>query len=276
SPEGIGRLKNLMSNKGMQNAPQQKNDIISLMRDSISTDLRRKNAYADLANKKVENFGYGQLTADQKRGWVAKAAGMGISENDARNAFNKGLSIEDLATEKGFDPNDLPEAIYNATPTDITRAHFRMQAAEELKVLEPLITEALAPYAQRVDGYSPVQMAEALKGENIDGQARFFAASALVPEINALRTKMMGGQVGIGALDELKEAARANFKAFEGLLTPEVYAEAQRYMAEWLDEATQKANSLAYNPEKGQNKEIGKKSTEEKILNYDPATGKFK
>lgn len=288
--EGIQRLNNLMAGQskmeqprqGIGKPPQQKNDMLSLLRDSITNDIKRKNAYGELANKKVENYGYGQLTADQKRGWTAKAAGMGVSETDSRNFFNKGGSIEDLAVEKGFDPDDMPEAIYNATTTDLTRAHFRAQAAAELRVLEPLTTEALAPYAQRVDGYSPVQIVEALSGENPDAQARFFAAKALIPEINALRTKMMGGQVGIGALEELKASAMANFKAWEGILTPEVYAASQRYMQEWLDEATKTANTLAYNPEKGQNKEVGaKKNTgsgnnEEKVLVYDPAKGTFK
>lgn len=257
SPSGIGRLKNLSnSNIGSKN-----NDIASLLKESLVTDLKRKNAYAELADKKSENYGYGQLTADQKRAWVATAKGMGVGENDARDFFNKGYDIKDLAEAKGFDPNDLPEAIYNPTQTDITRAHFRQQAVAEIDAIQPILTEALAPYSQRVSGFSPKQISEALKGENPDGQARFLAAKGLMPELNALRVKALGGQVGMGTLDEVKHASMAELNAFQGLVTPEVYMKAQQYMQEWINSASKTASELAFNPEKAQNKEIGAKKT---------------
>lgn len=254
-PEGINRLKNLYGSNN------KKNDIASLLKDSLFTELKRKNAYADLANKKVENYGYGTLTADQKRRWIGQAEGMGVGANEAREFFNKGGSIQDLAEAKGVDPNNLPESIYAPTTTDITRAHFRQQAVAEIDAIQPLITEALAPYAQRVAGFSPVQIAEAIQGDNPDGQAKFLAAKALMPELSALRIKAMGGQVGIEAIREVQAASMASLSSFQGLVSPEVYTAAQQYMQEWINSASKTANAMAFNPERGQNKEIGSSNT---------------
>lgn len=284
--EGIGRLKNLMTaqstmpqpSQGMGSAgiaPQKKNDMLSLLRDSITGDIKRKNAYGELANKKVENYGYGQLTADQKRAWVAQAAGMGIGANEARGFFNNGGSIEDLAESKGFNPDDIPEPIYNPTQTDLSRAHFRQQAMAELNLLDKHITEAGAPYSRRFDGYSPKQIMEALSGENIEGQAQYLAARALMPEMAALRLKIQNGQVGIEGIREVLHSSMGNINAFQGLVSPEVYALTQQYIDTWINEAAEKANSIAFDPGRAQNKEIGSKNNEEKVLVYDPAKGTF-
>lgn len=261
--EGIGRLKdsfgpnihNFQNTSGDSNT--RKNDIASLLKESIISDLTRKNAYADLANKKSENYGYGMLTADQKRRWVAQAQGMGVSENDARKFFNKGGSIQELAEAKGFDQNNLPEAIYSPTNTDITRAHFRQQAVSEIDAMQQILTEAVAPYSQRIMGYSPKQISEAIKGENPDAQARFLAAKALQPEMASLRTKAMGGQVGIEAIREIQNASMGNINSFQSLVSPEVYSKAQQYMQDWISLGSKTANAIAFNPEIGQNKEIG-------------------
>ncbi len=237
------------------------NDIPGLLLKSITSELKRKNAMSELTQQKSDNYSFNSLPVDHKKDILGKAGGMGIDPQEAQQRYNNGETIEDMAESQGFDPKNLPEAIYPATTTDKTRIHFRQQALSEINTIQPILTEALAPYANRVNGYSPKQIAEAISGDHPDAQARFLAAKGLMPEMSSLRIKAMGGQVGIEAIREVQSASMGNIQSFQSLVSPEVYKKAQNYMDQWINLGADKANSVGLNPEKAQNKSVGKSSS---------------
>lgn len=252
--------------QGQQGPPGQNlSDLPELMKQSLFAELNRKTAMADLTTQKASNYGFQILPVDQKRDLLAKAAGMGIDKNEAIQRFNNGQTIQDMAIDKGFDPNNLPEAIHAATQTDITRAHFRQQAVAEINAIQPILTEAVAPYSQMMYGFSPKQIAQAISGENPDAQAKFLAAKGLMPEMSSLRIKAMGGQVGIEAIREVQKASMGELRSFQGLVSPEVYRQAQHYMDQWINLGTKTANEIAFNTEKGQNKKVDNKYSKEDL-----------
>src|SRR5690606_6694261 len=100
------------------------------------------------------------------------------------------------------------------------------------------ITDGLGKYQNKIKGYSINQIADAISGENPDMQARALAARALVPELNSLRLKIMGGNIGIEALNELKHTSLGELKVVESLIDSKTFEQAQKYMNQWIDEAS--------------------------------------
>jgi hypothetical protein len=173
-----------------------------------------------------------------------------------------------MAQAQGFDPNNLPEAIYAPTNTDITRAHFRQQAVAELNTIEPIVAAGLAPYSRRFDGYSPLQIADALSGENPERQIEFLMAKGVQPEIAGLRVKSMGGQVGIEAIREAQDAAVGRIKIYQAGVSPEIFRKAQERIRQVINMGVERANSVGFNPEKAQNKDVGRNTS---AANYSDA-----
>ena len=240
-------LSNLES-PPMTGAPVPQNELAKLLSDSLKAQIEQKNAYSDFYTQRAEGYKYQTLPASQKQYMIAQAAGMGIDPNIATKKFIQGASLAQLAQEQGIDPNNLPNPIYPATSTDISRIHQREQALAEINKLEPILADALSPYSQRVAGYSPKQIGEALTGTNPDSQSKFLAAQALMPELASIRLKAMGGQVGIEALREVTNASMGHIKSYQSLVKPEIYRQAQRYVDQWINEAVSAANRVGLQP----------------------------
>jgi hypothetical protein len=231
----------------------QNNKLADMLMEALESENDRKNSFADFNKKRTQAYDYKTLPAAQRNYMLAQAAGMGIDPSRATEKFINGSTLEEMAQERGLDINNLPDPIYPSTQTDITRIHFRQQALAEINTLEPKLTEALAPYANRVSGYSPKQIVESIAGTNKESQSKFLAAQALMPELASLRLKAMGGQVGIEALREVIHASQGNIQSFQSLVSPEIYKGSQKYIEEWLNEAVGKANKVglgAWNPNK--------------------------
>ena len=162
--------------------------------------------------------------------------------NQFTRRLAKGDSVEAMGVEKGFDPNaDYPLPQYAPTQPALTRLQQMSQAAAEISSLEQRLTPAIAPFAQTVIGYSPKQISQAIKGIDPDAQAKFLAGRALMPELASMRMRLQGGQAGIESIREMSDKSLGNIKAFQALVTPEVYAATQNYMNQWLNEAVQAA-----------------------------------
>jgi len=226
---------------GTEEAPTSMADILQ---KSIGSAEEQKNARAKYYEKMTQSMDYRTLPIDQKSAVIAQASGMGYDPNEASTLFMQGNTVRDLATKAGFDPENMPDPIYPATRTDIARINLRRSAIQELNYLNPLITDALAPYSRRILDYSPSQVADALKGTNTDAQAKALAAKAVIPELSALRLRAMGGQVGIEAIREVTDASMANIKTFQSLVSPEVYKQANTYIDQWISSAVDRANKV--------------------------------
>lgn len=219
-------------------------DLSQMIQDALTANIKEKNAFAGLADKKSDAYNYQTLPASHKQYLLSQAAALGIDPQEATQRFINGESIKDMALSVGVDPRKLPNPNYPATPADISRQHQREQAMAEINTLQPILSEAMAPYARKTDGYSPKQIAEALGGTNPEAQAKFIAARALMPELSSLRIKALGGQVGVEAMKEVQSASLGHTKVFESLVSPAVYKRANELVDQWITLSVSKANRI--------------------------------
>lgn len=220
-------------------------NALNTLERSIQAGLSGKESQNALQNKQAAGYDFNSLPVSTKEYVLAQAAGMGIYPDDARKMLTSGKSLSDIATEKGFDPNNLPEPIYPLTKAGQTQLKQRKAAIEELGKLGKTISSWAGPYSQQIAGYSPLQVKDALTGKNKDQQAKFLAARMLAPEQAAIRIKAMGGNVGIEAIREMTEKSMMNGHALQALVKPDVFIKANEYVEEAIKDAVDAANKAA-------------------------------
>lgn len=231
-----------VANTGMNGTP------LTPAQQFILSAMQNKQGREGLAQARMQALTFTTLPSDQREALVAQAAGMGYDPMIASKRFINGDSLDTLAKERGLDPNQLPDPIYPATKGSVTQIQRRQQALAEIDNIQPILTKAVSAYQPRLNGYSPAQVADALKGDNVDKQAQYLAAKALMPEMASLRLKAMGGQVGIEAIREVNGQAMANIKAFESLVSPTVYQKTNEYVDKWIKQGANSANRVGLRP----------------------------
>lgn len=232
---------------------------IEALQNAIESEGKRKNAFANLNTKKANAFSFNSLPVDDKKQLIAQARGMGLNADEASRRLSGGESLDQIAESEGFDKNNLPNSIYAATGSDVSKVHFREAALNEMNYLEEKTTDALAPYSQRIFEFSPKQIMDEISGKNPDQQARALAAIAITPEMAALKIKAQGGNVGIEAVREMIDASMNRTRNFQSLVKPEIYKSAQKYAKEWLSDSSKLANEKQLN----QRAERGSQKNEE-------------
>jgi hypothetical protein len=221
-------------------APQGNSSNFSdLLRESIFSDFKRKKALTDYMNVRTQGYAWNNMPIENKRLQLAQAKALGYSYNEASKHFNEGYDISELAQARGIDPNNMPLPEFPPTTPVITQYERSKVALSALDTIEPIISKAVAPYARRFRGYSFDQIVDAVKGENVDKQAKYLAAAALQPEIAALRIKAAQGNLGITAINEMIAASQNNIKNLQATLSPDVYTKMNEYVQEWLRDMNQ-------------------------------------
>ncbi len=248
---------------GMMNTQTPANNLANTIMQSTLAPIQRQLAQSNYYN--MRTMPYVNLPPDAKNQVIAQATSFGYTPDEAAADFLKGSSLTDLAKNKGFDsdPTNWPAPDYSPTSANRTLYQRRNSALAEINALNPILTQSLAPYSQRVAGFSPAQIAGAISNSDPDQQAKFLAAKALMPEMAALRLKVMQGQVGIEAIREVNNASMGNIKSFQSLVNPDVYTKANKYMDQWLSQATGAANKIMTSGKPGA-------GTEQKSDNSDP------
>ena len=216
-----------------------------MIMQSLKNKQQQIQSDADLNSKRAEGYTFNTLPMPDRQYLLAQAAGMGIEPNEAATRFNKGETIDQMASSQGFDPQNKPEPVYPLTPSGQTQLKMRQAANAEIKVLGSKISDAMAPYSRKIMGKSPKQIIEAIKGQEPDSQAKLLAAKALQPELASIRLRMGGGNVGIEAIREMTNSSMGHIGTFEALVSPEVYKKTNEYVDKWLTEAVEAANSKA-------------------------------
>jgi len=216
-----------------------------IIRNSLMNTQDQRQAEAELNKKRAEGYTFNSMPLPNKQYLLAQAAGMGIEPNEAAARFNKGETIEQMAVNQGFDPNNKPEPIYPLTPAGQTQLKMRQAANDEIKVLGKRLSESMGDYSRTIFGYSGKQISDALKGKNKDSQAKFLAAKALQPELASIRMRMGGGSVGIEAIREMTHSSMGNINHLQALVAPDVYKKTNEYIDQWLTEAVDAANKRA-------------------------------
>jgi hypothetical protein len=189
----------------------------------------------------TQAFTWTHAPVDAKRYMIAEAAGMGIDPNDAVAAFSQGKTVNQLAQENGFDPNNKPSPDFLPTSSNITTLKQRQAALKEVDSLGQFINQGLGPYSQTYRGMSPLQVKDAISGQNPDQQANFLAARMLAPELANIRLKLAQGQAGVTAADEIMNKSLMNVNAYQSLVTPDVFTSAQNKADDALKQAFGKA-----------------------------------
>lgn len=219
-------------------------DLINFGLQSFMAPMEKNIAQADLYNKKTSGFNFQSLPPTEKSYMIAQAAGIGIDPLQAANDYNNGATLASLAQQQGLDPNNLPPPLYAPDGKSIAQIQLKNQARNEINTIMPIMTNAIAPYSRRFNGFSPSQISQAISNDAPDAQAQFLAAKALMPEMSALRTKAMGGNVGIEAIKEITNSSMGNIKSFQGLVSPKVYSSAQGYVDKWINQGADAANRV--------------------------------
>ena len=239
-----------------------------LIMNSLTQQQAQRQAQAELNSKRAQGYDFNTLPMNDRSYLLSQAAGLGIEPNEALKRFNRGETIDQMASQEGYDPHNKPEPVYPLTPAGQTQLKQRQAANAEIKVLGKRISDAMAPFSRQISGYSPVQVSQALSGKKPDQQAKLLAARALQPELAAIRLRMGGGNVGIEAIREMTHSSMGPIKNLQGLVSPEVYSKTNEYVDQWLTEAVEAANKKAMQGvAKKEEKSILSKYSEEDFVN---------
>lgn len=209
-----------------------------------------KKVMTEVAEKNLKAGNFDKMPAAQKQYAINQAMGFGLSNTEATKRFRNGDTIEDIARDKGFDankPQEWPTPIAPPTTSMLTQQQRANVANAGLNVIDPIIGEALAPYATRWNGKSLDMLKDAVKGENVDQQAKAIAAGALSMEVAALRLRAGGSPSGITALKEMVEKSQNKLTVIGPTLTPEVYKKSQKEITRMINIINNAENKAAWN-----------------------------
>lgn len=177
------------------------------------------------------------LPVETKSHLVAIAQGAGIRGDEVEKHMSSGKDFNELLYDHGYDPNNPPEPIYELTKANQKALNEREYASREVKYLSDFINKATGDYANKVRGYSPGQVKDALYGKNDEQQAKFLAARLLSPELINLRLVLGGAKGTVHAIKSMTEKAMLDGKIFESLVSNKVWHRTQ----EIADKELQKA-----------------------------------
>lgn len=216
--------------------------------DATQEDIRK--AYDEIHGRKaaheetiirrgmdvVAGNSFDKLPTNDKKQTVALFKGMNVDPVEAVSLARKGVSPSQYAKENNIDISKV-EPDYALGEQNVKDAQRASAYMDEIDTLDKHINEGLGKYQNKIMGYSLEQIADAAEGKNPDQQGRALAARALLPELNALRLKIAGGNIGIEALRELEHKSLGQLNILESLVDTPTYNAAQKYMREWIEEA---------------------------------------
>lgn len=233
SPKANGELANYM----VAHPDASQEDIKKAYEEIHGKKMEHEQTIIDRSKDVIAGNSFDKLPVNDKKQAVALMKGMDADLIEATDWLRSGKSPTDYAKSKGIDITKVvPD--YAAGEQNIKDAQRILAYKDEINSLDKHITSGLGEYQNKIKGYSPQQVADALRGENKRTQAKALAARALLPELNSLRLKIMGGNIGIEALNELKHTSMGELKIFDSLVDKEVYREAQNLMNQWIEEAS--------------------------------------
>ncbi len=185
----------------------------------------------------VAGNSFDKLPTNDKKQSVALMKGMGVDPVEAVSYLRQtGHTPSTYAKEKGIDIHTvIPD--YAANEQNIKDAQRASAYIKEINVLERHINEGLGKYQNKIMHYSLEQIADAAQGTNPEQQAKALAGRALIAELNALRLKINGGNIGIEALNELKHTSLGELNIIESLVDEKTFRLAQEYINKWIIEA---------------------------------------
>lgn len=190
------------------------------------------------------------LPSGDKQASIAQAEAFGVSNNAASKAFLEGKTIEDMAKEKGYDPNrpdTWPLPSYPPPPAVRTQQYKANIARAARNAIEPVLTDALAPYQGKIFGYSPKQILQATQNSNADEQGKALAAAYMSTEMQALTGRAAGLQtIGLGMIRDMLKKSGMTLRAPDLLISPEVFRAQQKWITNFGNIINQAENKEAW------------------------------
>ena len=242
SQEDIQRLSSSQKSSGF--------DPIEAIQNSISLEEKRKNSVSDFVTKKANSIAYNSLPKEDKAQALAQLRGMGIDATEASRRLSSGETVDEIAESAGYGKENRPESVFSPTLSDRNRANNRAASVIELNYLSDKVSNALAPYSQKIGSQSPLLINDLLSGKNVDKVSSALAARGLSSEVVASRLRTANSPSGIQALREVAHNSLYNLDVPSFLISPKYFKEAQKKMDDWLTEAVNLANKQQLNPGK--------------------------
>lgn len=187
--------------------------------------------------KQLNRKHWDSLTPETKAHLVALGQGAGIRGDQVEKYMSNGKDFDNLLYERGFDPNNPPEPIYELTKSNQKALNEREYASREVKYLSDFIRKATGDYAYKVKGYNPALIKDALLGKNEEQQAEFLAANGLSPELINLRLVLGGAKGTVHAIKSMADKSMLNNKIFQPLVSNKVWSRTQEIMDDELQKA---------------------------------------
>lgn len=219
-------------------------DIRKAYDEIHSSKIAHEQAITSRSKDLEKGYSFDKLPINDKKQAVALMKGMGVDPVEAVSLLRSGTTPTQYAKSIGMDISTV-QPDYAAGEQNIKDAQRASAYLDEIDQLDEHISDGLGKYQNKIFGYSFQQIADAARGESPDEQGKVLAARALLPELNALRLKIAGGNIGIEALKELEHKSLGQLNIIEGLVDNQSYLAAQKYMRKWIEEAGRtRINSL--------------------------------
>lgn len=192
---------------------------------------------------------FDKAPANIKQQSLALLNGVGIPGDEGVRRLRGGESVDDILRSKGLTDAQIKKVkpAYVTDAINIRQQRMRDAVIAELNIMEPEITDWMAPYIGTWANYSPKQIINSAWNKDPEGVAKYLAAISIQPEMAALRIKAMGGNVGEGAIHNLVEKALGNNKILQGQVSPEVYRMMQHYVTDLLNKGASASRNEIYN-----------------------------
>lgn len=224
--------------------PKTGNPWIDSISNAMTIDQSLKMARTQYFNKSSEARNWALTPIDERSAMLAQAAGLGIDPTEATQRFMNGESIADMARSQGFDPKQMPEPLFAPTKATLNQVQMRKSALAEMNTLDPILSNALAPYSRQIFNMSPKLMAQAISGSDKDAQAKALAARAIMPELSGIRFRAMSGkQLGVEVMKEITDKSMNTLDQYHSLIAPDVYKQATKYIEDWITLGVNNANN---------------------------------
>lgn len=240
TPKANGELANFI----VSHPDASQDDIRKAYEEIHGSKIKHEEAVTNRSLDMTAGAAFDKQPTNDKKQAVALMKGMGVDPVEAVSLLRKGVTPTKYAEDNDIDITKVqPDyALGEQNVKDAQRASAYM---DEIDTLDKHINEGLGKYQNKIFGYSLEQIADAAEGKNPEEQGRALAARALLPELNALRLKIAGGNIGIEALKELEHKSLGQMNIIESLVDTPTYNAAQKYMRQWIEEAGRtRINSL--------------------------------
>lgn len=135
---------------------------------------------------------------------------------------------------------------YGTTGTLITQAKAAEQAEREIDVLSKYIVEAVSPYGDTFNGYSPKQIMDTFspKKEDQIRLGRLAASQQLQTDLAAIQNKLNSGQSTATITNEILDRSEALIKTKWPRMSGIARQEAMRYLKEALQQGFEARRSV--------------------------------